>query len=66
MIKQRMKTTFSYLAFASVAAVLTAVFACVIFGQLILAELLEFVRHRLLQAHWQRAAETLETDKHAV
>lgn len=50
-----------YLCFALVAVVLTAVLACVVFGQLILAELLELVSHRLLQAHRQRAAEALET-----
>lgn len=50
-----------YLGFAPVAAVLAAVFASIIFGQLILVELLELVSHRLLQAHWQGAAEALET-----
>lgn len=39
-------------------------FARVVFGQLILAELLELVGHCLLQACWQRVAEALETDKH--
>lgn len=53
-----------YLCFAPLAAVFTAVFARVVFGQLILAELLELVGHCLLQAHWQRVAEALETDKH--
>ncbi len=54
----------SYLAFGPVAAVFAAVFACVVFGQLILAELLELVSHCLLQAHRQGAAEALETDTH--
>lgn len=44
-----------------IAAVFAAVFARVVFGQLILAELLELVSHRLLQAHRQGAAEALET-----
>lgn len=50
-----------YLGFALV--VFAAVFACVVFCQLVLAELLELVSHCLLQAHWQGVAETLETDK---
>lgn len=37
-------------------------FACVVLGQLILAELLEFVGHRLLQAHRQRPAEALREE----
>lgn len=53
-----------YLGFVLVAVVFTAMFACVVLGQLILAELLELVSHCLLQAHWQRAVEALETDKH--
>lgn len=53
-----------YLGFAPVVVVFTAVFASVVFGQLVLVELLELVSHRLLQAHWQGAAEALETDKH--
>lgn len=53
-----------YLGFAPVAVVFTAVFACVVFGQLILVELLELVNHCLLQASWHGAAEALETDKH--
>lgn len=50
-----------YLGFAPVAVVFTAVFASVVFGQLILGELFELVSHCLLQAHWQGAAEALET-----
>lgn len=53
-----------YLWFAPLAVVFTAMFARVVFGQLVLAELLELVGHCLLQAHWQRVAEALETDKH--
>lgn len=48
-----------YLVFASVAVVFTSVFTGVVLGQLILAELLELVSHRLLQAHRQGAAEAL-------
>lgn len=50
-----------HLGFALVAVVFTAVFARVVFGQLILVELLELVHHCLLQAHGQGAAEALET-----
>lgn len=53
-----------YLGFAPVAVVFTAMFTGVVFGQLILAEFLELVNHCLLQAHGQRAAKTLDTDKH--
>lgn len=52
-----------YLRFAPVAVVFAALFTGVVFGQLIFAEILELVNHCLLQAHWQRAAKTLETDK---
>lgn len=59
----RPKLMLLYLGFARVAVVFTAVFAGVVFGQLVLVELLELVSHCLLQAHWQGAAEALETDK---
>lgn len=51
-----------YLVFVPVAVVFAAVFARVVFGQLVLVELLELVGHGLLQAHGQGAAEALETD----
>ena len=50
-----------YLSFATLGAVLTAVFACVVLRQLILAELLELVSHGFLQTHRQGVAEALET-----
>lgn len=50
-----------YHGFAPVAVVFAAMFARVVLGQLILAELLELVRHRLLQAGGQGAAEALRT-----
>lgn len=52
-----------YLGFVPLAVVFAAVFAGVVLGQLILAELLELVGHCLLQACWQGAAEALEADR---
>lgn len=37
-----------YLGFGPVAVVFTAMFACVVFGQLIFTELLELISHGLL------------------
>jgi len=55
-----------YLSFALLLVVFAAVFACVVFGQLILVELLELVSHRFFDTRWQRAAETLEKDNNTV
>lgn len=52
---------FPYLGFSFFSVVFTTMFARVVFGQLVVTELLELVGHRFLQARWQRATETLET-----
>lgn len=56
----------TYLVFATFVVVFTAMFASVIFGQLILAEVFELVNHCLLQARWKEVAEALGPDKNTI
>lgn len=51
-----------YLAFGPFAIVFAAVFARVVFGQLVFAELLELVSHGLLQTSWETTTEALERE----
>lgn len=52
-LKDRSTLINAYLGFATLAVVFTAMFASVVFSQLILAEVFELVSHCLLQAHWK-------------
>lgn len=52
-LKDRSTLINAYLGSATLAVVFTAMFASVVFSQLILAEVFELVSHCLLQAHWK-------------